>query len=79
MYHTSGNGFASTRICKPRLSASTRKLTRTRKRAVTGLVIQVTILDSLYNIGNRKNERFYQTYEDLFSHISCFVNDVLPH
>jgi hypothetical protein len=41
VYHTSRNSFASTRICKPRLCASARKLTRTRRRAISGLVIQI--------------------------------------
>jgi hypothetical protein len=37
------NGFASTRICKPRLSPRPPNLTRIRKSTVFGPVIQITI------------------------------------
>jgi hypothetical protein len=44
VYHTSRNGFASIRTYNTRLSTRIVNRTHARKRAVSGLVMQITIL-----------------------------------
>jgi hypothetical protein len=69
VYHTSRNGFASTRICKPRLSAPASKLTGTRKRAVSGLVIQITIIIAHYTL------KFYELLATLEDYTYKILNE----
>jgi hypothetical protein len=48
VYHTSRNCFASIRTYNTRLSTRIANRTHARKRAVSGLVIQITIVINTY-------------------------------
>jgi hypothetical protein len=58
VYHTSRNCFASIRTYNTRLSTRTANRTHARKRAVSGLVIQITICE-IHLLGNKsvKNKK----------------------
>jgi hypothetical protein len=57
--HTPRNCFASIRTYNTRLSTRTANRTHARKRAVSGLVIQISLKLGLYALQSEENIRIY--------------------